>query len=157
MGKNQKCLFGKSVAEFLACTQKSREKNPLTLMSNTRQFMNGIKNYLIRNLDSSSSSFSSSSSSHSTSSMMRDKLDIDSKDLKSLIERERATLDFTQILNLDSILEDCLQCIVLRPLKAQIYYLLVDFLVADHSLIFMSKSIKFVSDLGDIKPNECDR
>lgn len=139
MSKNDKTLFGKSVIEFLACTHKSREQNPLTLMSNTRQFMNGIKNYLIRNLDSPMTAASGC------------------EDLKIQIERERAQLDSTQILNLDSILEDCLQCIVLRPLKARIYYLLVDHLVADHSLILMSKSIKLVSDWDEIDANLCAR
>jgi len=142
MAKNDKTLFGKSVIEFLACTHKSREQNPLTLMSNTRQFMNGIKNYLIRNLDSPT-----------PISGVPGTCD----DLKTLIERERASLDSTQILNLDSILEDCLQCIVLRPLKARIYYLLVDHLVADHSLILMSKSIKIVSDWDEIDHNLCAR
>lgn len=146
MAKNEKSLFGKSVIEFLACTHKSREQNPLVLMSNTRQFMNGIKNYLIRSLDSSSATMNASGSGSSPED-----------ELKMLIERERASLDPTQILNLDSIIEDCLQCIVLRSLKARIYYLLVDHLVADHSLILMSKSIKLVCDWNDIDPNLCSK
>lgn len=142
MASNERSLFGKNIVEFLACTQKSREQNPIILMSNTRQFMNGIKNYLIRNLDSSSVVPPGSSGE---------------EELKMLIERERASLDPTQILNLDSILEDCLQCIVLRPLKARIYYLLVDHFVADHSLILMSKSIKMVCDWDDVDLTLCAR
>lgn len=150
MAKNDKTLFGKSVIEFLACTHKSREQNPFTLMSNTRQFMNGIKNYLSRNLDSSAST---STMSNSSSAMAT----AGCEELRALVEKERASLDHTQILNLDSILEDCLQCIVLRPLKARIYYLLVDHLVADHSLILMSKSIKLVTDSEDVDRNLCIR
>lgn len=162
MAKNEKTLFGKSVIEFLACTNKSREQSPITLMSNTRQFMNGIKNYLIRNLDSPSNGGSSNSTAMppqiaAAAAAAMAAASGGCEELKVLIERERASLDPTQILNLDSILEDCLQCIVLRPLKARIYYLLVDHLVADHSLILMSKSIKLVSDWDEIDPNLCSR
>lgn len=123
MGKNERCLFGKNVSEFLNCTNKSKEQNPNTLMSNIRQFMNGIKNYLIKNIT-----------------------DINNLDLKLLIEKERANLDLTQILNIDSLIEDCLQSIILRPLKAKIYYLLVDWLVGDNSLILISKNIKKINE-----------
>ena len=92
-------------------------------MSNTRQFMNGIKNYLIKN-------------------------DVNFE-LKSLIEQERANLDFTQILNIDSIIEDCLQSILLRPLKGKICILLVEWFVNDGSLISISTNIKKLNDLDD--------
>jgi hypothetical protein len=123
MAKNERSLFGKNVSEFLNCTHKSKEQNPNTLMSNIRQFMNGIKNYLIKNIS-----------------------DAHNLDLRLLIEKERANLDLTQILNIDSLIEDCLQSIVLRPLKAKIYYLLVDWLVNDNSLILISKNIKRINE-----------
>ena len=126
MSKDEQSLFGKNINEFIYCTTNSKEKNPNFLMSNTRQFMNGIKNYLLKN-------------------------DIN-QDLKKLIELERTQLDSTQILNIDSIVEDCLQLIILRPLKPKLYYLLVNWLINDKSLILISKSIKKLNNLSD---NDC--
>ena len=123
LATNDKSLFGKSVSEFLSCTNNSKETNPSVLMSNTRQFMDGIKNYLLRSSGNA--------------------------DLKSLIEQERANLKQTCILNIDSIIEDCLQSIVLRPLKTKIYYLLVDWLIGDSSIILMSKNMKQLNGLTE--------
>ena len=126
MAQNETCLFGKSLSEFISCTSNSKEPNPNVLMSNMRQFMDGIKNYLLRN-------------------------EINCE-LRSLIEKERANLDQTQILNIDSVLEDCLQSIILRPLKAKIYYLLVDWLITDSSIIMISKHMKKLNSLSE---NDC--
>lgn len=120
----EKSLFGKSLYEFINCTSKSKETNPNILMSNARQFMDGIKNYLLKN----------------------------ETELKFLIEKERSSLAQMRILNIDSIVEDCLQSIILRPLKSKIYYLLVDWLICDSSIILMSKNIKKLNSLTE---DEC--
>ena len=101
-------------------------------MRNTRQFMNGIKNYLLK------SEYSVSSATNLAYNSTANNFN----DLRILIERERANLNLTEILNVDSIIEDCLQSILLRPLKAKVYYLLVDWFIVDGSLISMSKNIK---------------
>ena len=124
--KNNKTLFGKNIEEFINCTSTTKETNPNILMSNTRQFMNGIRNYLLKN-------------------------DINCE-LKSIIEHERVNMQPQQILNVDSILEDCLQSIILRPLKAKIYYLLVDNLISDGSLVSITQNIKRLNELED---HEC--
>jgi len=121
MAQDETSLFGKSLSEFISCTSKSKESNPNVLMSNTRQFMDGIKNYLLKN----------------------------EGELKLLIEHERASLSQMRILNIDSIVEDCLQSIILRPLKSKIYYLLVDWLISDSSIILMSKNIKKLNSLSE--------
>ena len=41
-------IFGRNVAKFVVCTEESREKDPAVVMRNMRQFMSGIKNYLLR-------------------------------------------------------------------------------------------------------------
>ena len=48
LSQNTQTLFGKSISEFVICVNTSKEENPNTLMRDTRQFMNGIKNYLIK-------------------------------------------------------------------------------------------------------------
>ncbi len=42
-------MFGLSVCKFVQCTEESREKDPAVVMRNMRQFMSGMKNYLVRN------------------------------------------------------------------------------------------------------------
>ncbi len=41
-------LFGRVTAEFIRCAKESAERDPRVLMRNMRQFMNGLKNYLLR-------------------------------------------------------------------------------------------------------------
>lgn len=112
-------------------------------MRNIRQFMNGIKNYLLK-VQSGTSVSNNVSNSSSSSSLSSQAANL--QDLRSLIERERANLNLSEILNVDSIIEDCLQSILLRPLKAKIYYLLVDWLIIDGSLISTSKNMKKLNE-----------
>lgn len=41
-------IFGRNVAKFVQCTEESKERNPAVVMRNMRQFMSGIKNFLVR-------------------------------------------------------------------------------------------------------------
>lgn len=120
MAKNEKTIFGKNISEFIKCTQVSKEQNPCILMSNTRQFMNGIKNYLLKN---------------------------ENIELRNLIDKERAYLEPKQILNIDCLIEDCLQSILLQPLKCKIYHLIVDWFISDGSIIAINKNIKFINSI----------
>ena len=124
LSQDTQVLFGKSIKEFINCVNTSVQLNPNILMGNTRQFMNGIKNYLIKN---------------------------NVQDLNSLLEQERMCLSNSECLNIDSVLEDCLQSILLRPLKAKIYYLLVDWLIKDGSLEKISRNIKKINCLEEVK------
>lgn len=113
-------LFGKSILEFISCTSSSTELSPQVVISNTRQFMNGMKNYLIKN---------------------------GGYELRQLIENERHNLNFKSILNIDSLIEECLQNIILKPLKSKIYYLLVDHQLDDTSLMTISNNVKKLNSL----------
>jgi hypothetical protein len=127
LAKNGKSIFGKSINEFISCSTSSKELNPYLLTSNIRQFMNGMKNYLMN------------------------KNDLSNKELKNLIEKERENLGSGEIINIDWILEDCMQSIVLRQLKSKIYYLIVDWLINDGSLISTNKNIKYINSLDETK------
>ncbi len=117
-------IFANSISEFITCVNTSKQTQPSVLMSDTRQFMNGLKNYLAKN---------------------------NVANFSELIERERMNLDTAECLNIDSILEDCLQSILLRPLKARIYYLLVDWLIKDDSLVQISRNIKRINSLDETR------
>ena len=41
-------IFSRSVSKFVLCTEESRERCPAVVMRNMRQFMSGMKNYLLR-------------------------------------------------------------------------------------------------------------
>ena len=41
-------MFGKMISQFNECTQKVNSNQILSTLSNIRQFMNGMKNYLVR-------------------------------------------------------------------------------------------------------------
>ena len=64
-----------------------------------RQFMTGIKNYLVKHGEGQ---------------------------LEDIIERERSKLGVNEILNIDSLIETTLHICVLKPLKHHIYKLFVD-------------------------------
>lgn len=40
--------FAQNIDNFIACTRESRETNPQVVMRNMRQFMSGMKNYLVK-------------------------------------------------------------------------------------------------------------
>ena len=41
-------LFARSVAQFVKCTEESPERDPAAVVRNVRQFLTGIKNFLVR-------------------------------------------------------------------------------------------------------------
>ena len=118
------CIFSKSINEFIKCINSSIEANPYAIMSNVRQFLNGMKNYLIKN---------------------------SSERFLTLIDAIRQNLNSTQqVFNIDSLIEDCLENIVLIKLKHKIYYLLVDWLINNNMLCAFSSNIKDLLNLDKI-------
>jgi hypothetical protein len=110
------CIFSKNINEFVNCINSSIETNPYTIMSNIRQFLNGMKNYLIKN---------------------------SSERFLKLIDTIRQNLNLTQqIFSIDTLIEECLEKIVLTKLKHKIYYLLVDYLINKNTLCVFSANIK---------------
>ncbi len=127
LAKKDDNLFGKSINQFISCTKSTKEANPLVLMRNTRQFMNGIKNYLLKNENATPPSFKAQN--------------IDQ--FKVLLDNHRSNhLGPSEVLNIDSIIEDCLQSIVLSPLKFKINQLLMNSYIADGSLLTLNKNMK---------------
>ena len=42
-------IFASNVSKFIVCTEEGAETDPAVVMRNVRQFVTGIKNYLVRN------------------------------------------------------------------------------------------------------------
>ncbi|XP_070181044.1 protein sprint-like isoform X2 [Littorina saxatilis] len=116
LSQDRNTTFGSTIENFIQCTVESQEKTPHHVMRNVRQFMTGIKNYLVKHGEGQ---------------------------LEDLIERERNKLGRNEILNIDALIETTLHMCVLRPLKHHIYRLFVDYHGRNNSLELMSRNIKY--------------
>eukprot|EP00092_Neocalanus_flemingeri_P001885 GFUD01002012.1.p1 GENE.GFUD01002012.1~~GFUD01002012.1.p1 ORF type:complete len:1027 (+),score=286.47 GFUD01002012.1:361-3441(+) len=90
-GKNT--FFGDIVRQFIRCTKDCVVREPLTVMRNMRQFMTGMKNYLVRTGE---------------------------ENLNQIIEVERAKLSPNQFLNIDSAIEEVMHQVVIKPLREKL-------------------------------------
>lgn len=108
--------FGSTIENFIQCTLESSDLNPFNVTRNVRQFMNGIKNYLVKHGEG---------------------------ELEALIERERNQLGKDEILNIDAILETSLHECVIQPLKQHIYRLFVNEYTRNGNLKLLSSNIKY--------------
>jgi hypothetical protein len=48
LAADKSTTFAQNIDNFIACTRDSRETNPQVVMRNMRQFMSGMKNYLVK-------------------------------------------------------------------------------------------------------------
>ncbi|KAG8198131.1 hypothetical protein JTE90_006884 [Oedothorax gibbosus] len=108
--------FAKTIDHFIQCTKESNETKPGVVMSNIRQFMNGIKNYLLKHGEGR---------------------------FENLLQEERSKLKPDEFLDIDAVIEDSLHKLVIKPLKAYIYQLFVNEYTRNGSLKLLSDNIKF--------------
>lgn len=48
LAQDKTTTFAQNIDNFIACTCESKETNPQIVMRNMRQFMSGMKNYLVK-------------------------------------------------------------------------------------------------------------
>lgn len=84
-------------------------------MRNIRQFMNGMKNYLVKHGEGQ---------------------------LDQMIDRERTKLKPNEFLNIDAILESALHRLVIKPMKHFLYQLFISEYTKNNSLKMLSQNIK---------------
>lgn len=48
LAQDKSTTFAQNIENFIQCTCESRETNPQIVMRNMRQFMSGMKNYLVK-------------------------------------------------------------------------------------------------------------
>ncbi|KAL1509626.1 hypothetical protein ABEB36_004335 [Hypothenemus hampei] len=129
LAQDKSTTFAQNIDNFIACTCESKETNPLIVMRNMRQFMSGMKNYLVKHGE---------------------------KGFYKEIERERNKLRSTEFLNLDAILEGVMHKIVVRPLKSHLQKLFLNFYTKTGAIRLLADNIQYastrpISELG-IKP-----
>ncbi|XP_046663899.1 protein sprint isoform X2 [Homalodisca vitripennis] len=99
LAADKSTTFAQNIDNFIACTKESREVRPQVVMRNMRQFMSGMKNYLVKHGE---------------------------REFEKEVERERGKLKANEFLNLDAILEGVMHKLVVRPLREHLYYLFVE-------------------------------
>ncbi|KAK9512437.1 hypothetical protein O3M35_000871 [Rhynocoris fuscipes] len=123
-------VFAQTIDNFICCTRESKETRPQIVMRNMRQFMTGMKNYLV---------------THGEREFIRQ------------VEKERSKLRANEFLNLDAILEGVMHKLVVRPLREHLYRLFVDEYSENGAIQLLADNIKYArtkspKDIG-IRPN----
>ncbi|KAK5975594.1 Vacuolar sorting protein 9 and Ras-association domain containing protein [Trichostrongylus colubriformis] len=98
LAEDESTVFGATLKRFIECTVQSEEADPSVVVRNVRQFINGIKNYLVKHGEG---------------------------DLHALIDQESSHLNANQILNIDAILEAVLHKLLLKRVKPHLYHVMV--------------------------------
>lgn len=108
--------FSQNIDNFIQCTTEGKEASPHIVMRNIRQFMSGMKNYLVKNGE---------------------------REFEKEVEKERLKLKANEFLNLDAILEGVMMRLVVRPLRKHVYKLFVDHYGDTGSLGTLADSIQY--------------
>ncbi|CAD6186848.1 unnamed protein product [Caenorhabditis auriculariae] len=109
--------FGLTLRQFIACTKETRETDPAVVVRNVRQFLNGIKNYLVKHGEG---------------------------ELHGVIDAERSQLNSNQILNIDAVLEAVLHKLLLREVKPLLYHVMCRDLAAAGISKIIAFNMEFV-------------
>ncbi|XP_059480304.1 protein sprint [Neocloeon triangulifer] len=98
LAADKSTTFAQNIENFIQCTRESKERSPHVAMRNMRQFMSGMKNYLVKHGE---------------------------RNFEKEVEKERNKLKANEFLNLDAILEGVMHKLVVRPLREHLYRLFV--------------------------------
>uniref|UniRef100_A0AC34GGX4 Uncharacterized protein n=1 Tax=Panagrolaimus sp. ES5 TaxID=591445 RepID=A0AC34GGX4_9BILA len=124
LAKDSNTVFGATLRRFIECTIEAEEPELNAQIRNVRQFLNGIKNYLVKHGEA---------------------------DLHPMIEAESGNLNANEFLNIDAILEAVLHKILLGPVKNHLYHLMVKEYSRNGSLQSLSENLLIVRSM---KPSE---
>lgn len=119
LAQDETSIFAKNIHNFIACTRESKERIPQKVMRNMRQFMNGMKNYLVKHGE---------------------------KDFGIEVEKARAALKPDEFLNLDAILEGVMHQLVIMPLREHLYELFVDYYGSRGDIELIINNMKYAEN-----------
>ena len=109
-------ILGQAISQFITCTEDYSLNDPIFVMRNMKQVMNGLKNYLIITGEG---------------------------ELFQLLKLLKAKLSPDQYLDLDTILEDVIQGLIVRPLRKHLDLLFVQDFTQSGCIQLLSKNITF--------------
>ncbi|XP_055696839.1 protein sprint isoform X3 [Phlebotomus papatasi] len=110
--------FARNIENFICCTKESREAAPQIVMRNMRQFMSGMKNYLVKHGEG---------------------------DFQLEVQRACSRLKPDEFLNLDTILEGVMQRLVVLPLREHLYGLFVEYYTRSRDIQLLVENVRFAS------------
>ncbi|KAK0090356.1 hypothetical protein PV325_001130 [Microctonus aethiopoides] len=116
LATDKSTTFSQNIDNFIQCTTEGKEASPHIVMRNIRQFMSGMKNYLVKHGE---------------------------REFEKEVEKERLKLKANEFLNLDAILEGVMMRLVVRPLREHVYKLFVEHYNATGSLRTLADSIQY--------------
>lgn len=115
MAQDTESTFSRNIENFIACTKDSRETSPQIVMRNMRQFMSGMKNYLVKHGEG---------------------------DFQQEVLHARSMLKPDEFLNLDTILEGVMHQLVVLPLREHLYNLFVDYYKNTGDIQLIAENVK---------------
>ncbi|XP_047736932.1 protein sprint isoform X1 [Hyalella azteca] len=124
LGSDKSSMFAQNIEQFIKCTLETSEKDPEVVVRNVRQFMSGMKNYLVTSGE---------------------------KQFEDIVKKERSNLKATEFLNMDAILEDVLVRLVLRRLWHHITTLYVNAYSANDSIQRLANNMTLARALQPVK------
>ncbi|XP_037936204.1 protein sprint-like [Teleopsis dalmanni] len=116
LAHDQSSTFARNIENFISCTKESREAAPQVVMRNMRQFMNGMKNYLVK---------------HGEGKFHQE------------VETARSRLKSDEFLNLDAILETVMHQLVVLPLREHLYGMFVDYYTRSEDIQLLAQNVKY--------------
>uniref|UniRef100_A0A182K1U2 Protein sprint n=1 Tax=Anopheles christyi TaxID=43041 RepID=A0A182K1U2_9DIPT len=116
--------FSRNISNFIACTKESKAApHPQVVMRNMRQFMSGMKNYLVKHGEG---------------------------DFAGEVQKARAQLKPDEFLNLDSILEEVMHKLVILPLREHLYGLFVDYYSQSGDIQLIVEKVRSTAGRGPL-------
>uniref|UniRef100_A0A182TR87 VPS9 domain-containing protein n=1 Tax=Anopheles melas TaxID=34690 RepID=A0A182TR87_9DIPT len=116
--------FSRNISNFIACTKESKAApHPQVVMRNMRQFMSGMKNYLVKHGEG---------------------------DFAGEVQKARAQLKPDEFLNLDSILEEVMHRLVILPLREHLYSLFVDYYSQSGDIQLIVEKVRSTAGRGPL-------
>ncbi|XP_075155650.1 src homology 2 domain-containing protein sprint isoform X3 [Haematobia irritans] len=116
LASDQGTTFSRNIENFICCTKESREAAPQVVMRNMRQFMNGMKNYLVK---------------HGEGKFHQE------------VQTARSRLKSDEFLNLDAILETVMHQLVVLPLREHLYGMFVDYYTRSEDIQLLAQNVKY--------------
>ncbi|XP_017086859.2 protein sprint isoform X4 [Drosophila bipectinata] len=119
LAQDQSSTFARNIENFICCTKESREAAPQVVMRNMRQFMSGMKNYLVKHGEGK---------------------------FHAELESARSRLKADEFLNLDAMLETVMHQLVVLPLREHLYGIFVDHYQRSGAIQLLAQKVRYASE-----------
>ncbi|XP_017852075.1 protein sprint isoform X2 [Drosophila busckii] len=119
LAQDPSSTFARNIENFISCTKESREAAPQVIMRNMRQFMSGMKNYLVKHGEGK---------------------------FHAELETARARLKADEFLNLDTMLETVMHQLVVLPLREHLYGIFVDYYKRSEDIQLLAQNVSYACE-----------